>query len=98
MIKKRTITPKAIVFGTDAIATRYALENDLNRQEVVLATHPEALEAIPEDEDIEVDIVRVPEDKWKPNTHPDEARVKDTEKIIKGFTYRGIKGRPVELS
>lgn len=94
MIKKRTIVPKAIVFGTDATANLYAFQNETNRSEVILATQPDKLDAL--SEEVVVDVVRVPEDVWKPSTYPDEARVKETERKIKEFNNRGGKTRRVD--
>jgi hypothetical protein len=78
-MKKITIPQQAVVFGTDSIATAWAAENDVPRENVVLATHPDKVE------DLEgpITVVRVPKERWKPSTFPDENRVKDTEAIIK---------------
>lgn len=89
------MTPKAVVFGSDATATMYAFQTSQQRSEMVLATHPEELERL--DCSVEVDVVRVTPDVWQPTTYPDEARVKETEKKLKDFTKRGGKTRDVEL-
>jgi hypothetical protein len=78
-VKKVTLPQQAVVFGSDLIATKWAAENDIPRENVVLATHPDEVEDLVGP----VIVVRVDEEKWQPHTFPDEKRVAETEKLLK---------------
>lgn len=78
-MKKITIPQQAIVFGSERIATIWALRNDVPRENVVLATDPVAVEKLVGP----VTVVRVSKDEWQPTTFPDENRVRQTEDLIK---------------
>jgi hypothetical protein len=84
---------RAVVFGSDLTATNWAKAQNIPRENVVLATHPELLVKLSGP----VVVVRVSEDKWQPMTHPDEKRVKETEQILKAYKRKGEDVRDVEL-
>lgn len=78
-MKKVTIPSQAVVFGSDRIASIWALRNKVPRDQVVLATHPDEVEKLKGP----ITVVRVSQEAWKPTTFPDEIRVKDTEQHLK---------------
>jgi hypothetical protein len=84
-VKKITIPQQAVVFGSELIATNWAKENDIPRENVVLATHPDIVETL----EGPVTVVRVSEEQWVPTTMPDEQRVKRTEKALKDHKKKG---------
>jgi hypothetical protein len=84
-MKKTTIPQQAVVFGSDLIATNWALKNDVPRENVVLATNPDAVAAL----EGPVTVVRVPEEEWEPYAFSDQNRVKDTEELLKEHKKAG---------
>ena len=84
-MKKVTIPKQAVVFGTDRIASIWALRNNVSRDSVILATHPEEVEEMTGP----VKVVRVSDEEWQPTTFPDETRVKETEKVLKALKRGG---------
>lgn len=84
-MRKVTVPQQAVVFGSDLTATKWAKKNDVPRENVVLATHPDDVE----DMVGPVTVVRVSEEAWQPTTLPDEARVRDTEKALKAHKKKG---------
>lgn len=78
-MRKITKPVQAVVFGSDLIATNWAKENEIPRENVVLATHPELVENMQGP----VIVVTVDESVWTPATFADENRVKDTKELIK---------------
>lgn len=78
-MKKITMPQQAVVFGTDRIASIWGLRNDVPREKIVLATHPEKVKELKGP----VAVVRVTEEEWKPTTFADENRVKQSEELVK---------------
>jgi hypothetical protein len=83
-MKKVTIPQQAVVFGTERIASIWALRNDVPRENVVLATQPDKVKKLKGP----VTVVRVKEEEWKPSTFPDENRVKDSEQHLKDRKHK----------
>jgi hypothetical protein len=62
----------------------------VNPRVVILATHPDEVQALITAEIDTIKVIRFPEDIWKPSTHPCEKRAKETETLIKGFRRLGV--------
>ncbi len=92
-MKKVTIPQQAVVFGSDAIATKWAKKHGVPKENVILATHPDRVEAM----EGPMVVVRVTEEEWKPTTFPDEKRVAETEKILKRHKRKGEEVQEAEL-
>jgi hypothetical protein len=92
-VKKVTIPQQAVVFGSDAIATKWAKKHGIDKKDVVLATHPDRVEAM----EGAITVVRVTEEEWQPTTFPDEKRVAETEKILKKHKRKGEEVQEAEI-
>lgn len=79
-----------IVFGSESHRTNYARAMAVNPRTVILATHPEQVQALIKEDVGTIKVIRFPEDFWKPSTDPCKKRVTETEALIKGFRRLGI--------
>lgn len=89
-----------VVYGSEALLSKYMNSNKLWGQYGVMATHPDKVQKIIDyhQGDLNVVTVRYPADIWKPSTDPCSKRVKETDGILK--TWRrahGDKFKEVEI-
>ncbi|QED11650.1 hypothetical protein PP914_gp162 [Arthrobacter phage Qui] len=76
---------KYVMFGNQRHASIYALRNNLNPKDILIATRKDALTGV----NGPVKAIRLPTDIWKPTTFSCENRVKEAEAILKLLKREG---------
>jgi hypothetical protein len=79
-----------IIFGNYTHAAAYSRRKVVNPIHILTATHPERIQAMMGESVTTIKVIRLPKEIWEPTTHPCQARVSETERIIKGYQRLGV--------
>lgn len=79
-----------IIFGNYTHAGAYSQRKVVNPVHILVATHPERIQAMMKESVTTIKLIRLPKEIWEPTSHPCKARVDETERIVKGYQRLGV--------
>jgi hypothetical protein len=79
-----------IIFGNYTHINAYSQRKAVNPVNIIVATHPERIQAMMKESVTTIKLIRLPKEIWAPTSDPCKKRVAETEAIVKGYQRLGV--------